>query len=381
MSALRFNRLRKDFGDTTAVSDLDLEVASGESVVLLGPSGCGKTTTLRMVAGFERPTGGRISIGDTMVAGPGVFVPPERREVGVVFQSYALWPHMTVADNIGFGLTVRRRRRATGAGRQSSVAGVEAALAQVQLDGLGHRYPHELSGGQQQRVALARALVTQPRLLLLDEPLSNLDTRLREDMRLEIRRIQRESGLTMIYITHDRVEALALADRIVALNQGEIQQIGTPETLYRHPRTRFVALSLGPANFLPGRTVRSGTAPAVRLTTGQTVETSHSGRSHREGEPVVLCVRPPDIRLEPAGESASSTGARIVDAVFLGDEVHYAVEVEGLSERLRVVDRAMVPLPPGTRVTATVADGRANLLDEPAVTGSPEPAQAVRSAR
>ncbi|WRL62286.1 ABC transporter ATP-binding protein [Blastococcus brunescens] len=259
MSDLKIEGLCKAFGEALAVRDLDLHIESGESIVLLGPSGCGKTTTLRMVAGFERPTSGLITIGGTVVAGPGTFVPPDQREVGVVFQSYALWPHMTVNDNVGFGLTVRRRRKTLDGGRASIAGRVQAALEQVQLDGLGKRYPHELSGGQQQRVALARALVTQPRVLLLDEPLSNLDTRLREDMRLAIRNIQRESGVTMIYITHDRTEALALADRIVALKTGETQQIGPPEQLYQNPRNRFVALSLGPANFIPATVQSWGT--------------------------------------------------------------------------------------------------------------------------
>ena len=367
MSDLRCDQLQKDFGTTTAVSGLNLHIRSGESVVLLGPSGCGKTTTLRMLAGFERPTSGEIAIGDALVAGPGMFVPPDRREVGVVFQSYALWPHMTVADNIGFGLTVRRRRRVSGDRRQDVREKVGATLEQVQLTGLGHRYPHELSGGQQQRVALARALVTNPRVLLLDEPLSNLDTRLREDMRLEIRRIQRESGVTMIYITHDRTEALALADRIVALKDGQTQQVGPPETLYRHPRNPFVARALGPANFLPAVIASTASPSTLRLATGQVVEANGAADVRRgEGDHVVVCVRPPDISLEPAGNHPSTSVGTVQEAVFLGDEVHYIVDVVGLDEPVRVVQRATRSLTRGAAVTLNVAPGVASVLDDPA---------------
>ncbi|GAA5146503.1 hypothetical protein GCM10023321_06080 [Pseudonocardia eucalypti] len=328
MSALTFAGVGKDFGAVTAVAGLDLEVAAGEAVVLLGPSGCGKTTTLRLVAGFERPSRGEIGIDGELVAGPGVHVPAERREVGVVFQSYALWPHMTVAENVGFGLTTRRP-----VARAERSTRVEEALARVRLGGYGPRYPHELSGGQQQRVALARALVTRPRVLLLDEPLSNLDASLREEMRLEIRRLQRELATTMIYITHDRTEALTLADRVVVLARGRVQQVGTPEALYRRPRNEFVALAMGPANFLPGP---RGT----------------------------LCVRPPDIRLTAAdGDGPSARSGTVRDAVFHGDEMHYLIDVPGLADPLRVVAGHAAPRHPrGSRVAFEVRDGASSLL-------------------
>ncbi|WP_051581497.1 ABC transporter ATP-binding protein [Pseudonocardia acaciae] len=362
MSRLSFEGVRKDFGRVTAVAEFDLKVDSGEAIVLLGPSGCGKTTTLRMVAGFERPTEGQIRIGSNLVAGPNVFVPPSRREVGVVFQSYALWPHMTVADNVGFGLTVRRRR--SGAKRSANLGGrVARALEQVRLDEMGSRYPHELSGGQQQRVALARALVTTPRVLLLDEPLSNLDSRLREEMRLEIRRLQREFAITMIYITHDRTEALALADRIVALNAGNIQQVGPPKDLYRAPGNRFVARSLGSANFLPGVIQDGPDQPAVRLGTGQLLTgVVDAGSQRRPGDVVTLCVRPPDLELSPLDGPMTPWSGVVRDAVFLGDEVHYLVDVPALGEPCRVVDRGIRPLARGARVSVAVAKGGASLL-------------------
>jgi ABC-type Fe3+/spermidine/putrescine transport system ATPase subunit len=367
VSDLIFEDVRKDFGATTAVQGFDLHIASGESVVLLGPSGCGKTTTLRLVAGFERPTAGRITIGGTTVAGPGIFVPPDRREVGVVFQSYALWPHLTVADNVGFGLTVRRRRRRSVGWRRGLDARIATALEQVQLGGLGARYPHELSGGQQQRVALARALITEPRVLLLDEPLSNLDTRLREDMRLEIRRIQRDFDITMIYITHDRGEALGLADRIVGLREGRVQQIGPPEELYRRPSNRFVALSLGPANFLPGVVESVGEQPEVRLGSGQLITAADgTGAGPGVGDQVSVCVRPPAITVTPVeGADGPWTGV-VRESVFLGDEVHHLIDVAELPEPCRVVERAPWPLPRGTRVVLEVAAGAGSLVDHTA---------------
>lgn len=373
VSELTFEGVRKEFGPNVAVADLTLEVSSGESIVLLGPSGCGKTTTLRMVAGFERTTAGIISIDGKVVAGPSVFVPPEEREVGVVFQSYALWPHMTVAENVGYGLTVRRRRKRFRHDRRERI---EQALERVQLPGFGKRYPHELSGGQQQRVALARALVTDPRILLLDEPLSNLDTRLREEMRFHVRQIQRDLGITMVYITHDRAEALALADRVVALSEGHCQQIAPPTEMYRFPATRHVALAMGPAVFVQGIVERGESGPLVRLPTGHLTELRYVGDSAPEtGAAVTVCFRPADVRLDPDADPATKVMGTIVAAVYLGDEVHYHVDLDGVDEPWRVVVRSTHPLAEGTRVGVDLASDSASLLDDegpPPPTSTPD---------
>lgn len=378
MTTLLLEEVTKTFGGSNAVEDMNLVVETGESVVLLGPSGCGKTTTLRMIAGFENPTSGKIRIGDKLVAGDGIFVPPENREVGVVFQSYALWPHMTVAENVSFGLTTRSRRAVKKLNKSDLSAAAERALAQVQLDNLGSRYPHELSGGQQQRVALARALITQPGVLLLDEPLSNLDTRLREDMRFEIRRLQRESDITMVYITHDRTEALGLADRVVSLRSGRIQQVGPPEELYQRPVSKFVAQSLGPANVLPA-TVVDDDSSLVQLVTGQTVRlrTSNSRRvSRAAGRQIQVCVRPHDVSIL-AGSDGSN--AVIENRSFLGDETHYLVAVDGVDETCRVFDRDWSNYEVGSRIRININDGKASILDQESSdeTSVPYPSPAV----
>ncbi|WP_083521439.1 ABC transporter ATP-binding protein [Arthrobacter luteolus] len=378
MSQLVLEGLTKSFGVSNAVEDLSLTVESGESVVLLGPSGCGKTTTLRMIAGFETPTSGSIRIGDRLVAGPGVSVPPESREVGVVFQSYALWPHMTVAENVCFGLTTRGARKTRKYGKAELAESAANALAQVQLDGLGLRYPHELSGGQQQRVALARALVINPDVLLMDEPLSNLDTRLREDMRLEIRRLQQESGITMVYITHDRTEALGLADRIVALRAGRSQQIGPPEELYQRPLSKFVAQSLGPANVLPATVLGSDfTEAELELITGQRVTVGHpvGAAVPTAGEQVQVCIRPHDLSICADG---GETNGVVTNRSFLGDENHYLVAVDGVEEVCRIFDRELTNHEPGTRVRVEALEYKLSILaHEPAGGTTGIPARAV----
>lgn len=224
MSQVKLEHLYKRFGNVTAVGDFNLDVKDGEFISFLGPSGCGKTTTLRMIAGFERPTEGSIILGDTVVssASEGLFMAPEKRDIGMVFQSYAVWPHMTVAENVAYPLKIQ------GVSKAERDRRVEEALKMVHLDQYGRRYPNQLSGGQQQRVALARALIAHPGLLLLDEPLSNLDAKLRESMRFEISTLQKELGITVIYVTHDQSEAMTMSDRIVVMNGGEIQQIGRP---------------------------------------------------------------------------------------------------------------------------------------------------------
>src|SRR6185437_9888306 len=227
------------FGSFVAVNDLDVDIAAGEFVSLLGPSGCGKTTTLRMIAGFVRPTGGTISMDGAVISSADSALPPERRQMSMIFQSYAIWPNMTVAENVAFGLRLRRMDRSTIRGK------VAQMLETVRLGHLADRYPAELSGGQQQRVALARAMVIQPRVLLLDEPLSNLDANLREEMRFEIRRLHDTFHFTTVYVTHDQGEAMVTSDRIAVMNLGRIEQIDAPYALYNRPRTRFVAGFIG----------------------------------------------------------------------------------------------------------------------------------------
>lgn len=248
MAQVKVENLSKRFGRVVAVQGFTLEVGEGELVSLLGPSGCGKTTVLRCIAGFERPDTGRIIV-DGQVLNE---VPPERRNIGMVFQTYALFPHMTVAENIAFPLMIRGRPR------EERVRVVKEMLELVRLEGLEDRYPHQLSGGQRQRVALARALAMRPKVLLLDEPLSALDAKIREELRGEIRRIQKTLGITTLYVTHDQEEALALSDRVVVMNMGRIEQVGTPAEIYNAPRTPFVARFVGTMNLLPGRLEAKG---------------------------------------------------------------------------------------------------------------------------
>jgi len=340
MARIRLVGLCKTFGATVAVSDFDLDVREGEFVALLGPSGCGKTTVMRMIAGITQPDRGSIELGATQVDG----LPPERRNVGLVFQSYALFPHMTVAANIGFGLRMRRLRRSEIASR------VAAALAMVDLAALARRYPRQLSGGQQQRVALARALVIEPQALLLDEPLSNLDAKLREQLREELRTVQRRLGITAIYVTHDQAEALALADRVVLMNMGRIVEEGAPGELYRTPRHRFTAEFLGHTNLIPGHAANGH----VTIPWGQVAAPTGTPAGD-----VTLSIRPEDVTLRPAGDG----GGAVTDVTFLGAEVEHKVEIAGLVIRARRAGLAAPVLPPGTSVAIELPD-RVHVLAE-----------------
>jgi putative spermidine/putrescine transport system ATP-binding protein len=255
---LRLVGLSKNYGDVAAVRDVSLDITPGEFVALLGPSGCGKTTTLRMVAGFVQPSTGQILLGDVDVTR----LPPERRDMGMVFQSYALFPHMTVQANIEFGLKCHRLVRAERTQR------IDEVLDLVGLAAMADRYPRQLSGGQQQRVALARVMALRPRLLLFDEPLSNLDAKLRLQMRDEIRRLQRQSGVTALFVTHDQEEAMTMADRIVVMSKGHVEQVGTPADVYDRPRTRFVADFIGAANFFEGTVEGAGSGRGFRCRSG-----------------------------------------------------------------------------------------------------------------
>jgi ABC-type Fe3+/spermidine/putrescine transport system ATPase subunit len=305
-------------GSNRVVSGVSLRIEPGEFVTLLGPSGCGKTTTLRCVAGLHRIDGGTISIGGRTVAGPREHIPPERRSVNMVFQSYALWPHMTVFQNVAYGLKAQRLPRREVATR------TEEMLDLVGLSGYGPRPATSLSGGQQQRVVLARGLVTQPTLLLLDEPLSNLDTELRVRMRTEIHALQRRLKLTMLYVTHDRTEALALSDRVVVMRHGVVQQEGKPDELYARPVNRFVAEALGPVNVLPGTFVTTETEPAVALKSAEgapalRVAAGPQGAAGAAGQEVDVLIRPESLTLRAPGSEADGIPAVVELVEYLGN--------------------------------------------------------------
>lgn len=307
----------KEYEDVIAVQDLTLNVGRGEFVTLLGPSGSGKTTSLLMLAGFVEPTRGQIFLQNRDVT----HVPPYKRNIGMVFQNYALFPHMTVEGNVAFPLQMRR------VPRRDIEAMVNRALALVQLEGLNQRYPAQLSGGQQQRVALARALVFQPALLLMDEPLGALDKQLRELMQLELKHLQRNLGITVIYVTHDQAEALTMSDRIALMSHGRIEQIGSPSELYDRPANRFVAGFLGESNLIEGTLVEVGaTEAAVRTDRGLTLRARSS--QLREDRRVTLSLRPEKIRL---GNSSSPNSFRgvIKEVIYLGDAIKLRVELPG----------------------------------------------------
>ncbi|MEZ5833855.1 MAG: ABC transporter ATP-binding protein [Dongiaceae bacterium] len=319
MSKLRLAGITRRYGDFTAVDGIDLQVDDGEFVTLLGPSGCGKTTTLRMVAGFIAPDSGDIWFDERRMTD----VPPHRRNTAMVFQSYALFPHMTVAENVAFGLKMRKLSAAEQAKR------IDEALDMVSLRGLESRRPGQLSGGQQQRVALARAIVTRPDILLFDEPLSNLDAKLREKVRLEIRELQRRLDITTLYVTHDQAEALAISDRIVVMNGGRIEQAGDPGTIYRSPRSAFVADFLGAANIVEGRMSGGG------LVDSAVGRFSVADASSSPNGPVRLSWRPEDMKVASDG-SANIRDAVVRSIVFRGNFLELVVEVAGHALRAQL---------------------------------------------
>jgi spermidine/putrescine transport system ATP-binding protein len=327
LAAIELVGVEKEFAtgghDVRAVEHVDLRIAEGEFFSLLGPSGCGKTTTLRMVAGFEEPSAGRILLHGRDMVG----VPPFRRDVNMVFQQYALFPHMDVFENVAFGL--RRKKVDKGEIKRR----VAEALSLVELEGRETRKPRQLSGGQQQRVALARALVNRPRALLLDEPLGALDLKLRQAMQLELKRIQREVGITFVYVTHDQEEALTMSDRLVVMNAGRIEQLGSPRELYEHPATRFVANFIGTSNVLTGRLERTGDTWALAgLGPDERVLVADAGQA-QSGQEVELAIRPEKMVLrteqDPPPPGQCALRARVTEIVYLGTSTQYRMVTDG----------------------------------------------------
>ncbi|TXT50772.1 MAG: iron(III) transport system ATP-binding protein [Spirochaetes bacterium] len=319
MSRVFFKRLCKSYGDNEVVKDFSIEIEDGEFITFLGPSGCGKTTSLRMVAGFVRPTSGEIIIGDSIVSSPAsrIFIQPEDRKLGMVFQSYAVWPHMNVFNNIAYPLRIKKEQKSVIAKK------VEKILDLVDMSELGKRFPSELSGGQQQRVALARALVMEPEVLLLDEPLSNLDAKLREDMRIEIKELQKKTGITIIFVTHDQMEAMLMSDRVVVMEKGVIHQVGDPVSIYQNPANFFVAGFIGTANFIkPGHLDEIGYRSAK-----------------------TCMVRPEDIVLDK--EKGRYRGT-VAQKMFIGEGFLYVIDFRG--DALKVKALPTQQYDPGSEV-------------------------------
>jgi len=360
---IEISGLIKKFGAFEALKGIDVSVEEKEFVTFLGPSGCGKTTTLRVLAGFLTPDGGSISVGGTVVSSPDHVVPPERRRMGMVFQNYAVWPHKSVHENVAFGLRylkLDRRQRA---------ARVEQILASMGLDGLEGRHPSELSGGQQQRVALARSLVVEPSILLLDEPLSNLDAKLRERMRFELKSLQRRTGITFVYVTHDQAEAMALSDRIAVFRGGTVQQIGSPREIYERPANLFVADFMGLVNKLPGTVLGREGDTAIVDVGGARLRTVVSGDV--SGNAVTVAIRPEAVAFVEAGDSSSNQLEGVIaDATFLGSVVDYQVDVGGVM--LRVQGERRTFRPAGTEVALSVPVAECVAMpNEPEDTGQP----------
>ncbi len=359
---LSLSGLGKSFGPVPAVVGVDLALRPGEFVSLLGPSGCGKTTTLRMIAGFMKPTTGTISVNGVTVSSTTSVVPPEKRGMSMIFQSYAIWPNMTVGENVAFGLKLRKL------GSAEILQRVDRILDTVQLRHLKDRYPAELSGGQQQRVALARAIVIEPEVLLLDEPLSNLDANLREEMRSEIRRLHDAFRITTVYVTHDQSEAMVTSDRIVVMNHGRIDQVDDPVSLYNRPKTRFVAGFIGRTNFLDGQ-VEGGQIVFPGFTVPSA---SVSGFSAMRG-PASFSVRPQTIEIAgergPAEDAGWWVRGTVTERSYLGEYWEYVVQPDGSDLRLRVTTPPMVAYDGGRMVWLRIDPDRIAHVPSPAAGG------------
>jgi iron(III) transport system ATP-binding protein len=364
MAGIAIRGLSKSFGardaSFAAVADLDLDIADNSFVTLLGPSGCGKTTTLRLIAGYIVPDKGTIEVDGKVLSSPGAVIPPEARGMGMVFQNYAVWPHKTVFENVVFGLKLRRLAAAAARKR------VEETLALVNLSGLEGRYPNELSGGQQQRVALARSLVVEPSILLLDEPLSNLDAKLRERMRTELKELQRRTGITFVYVTHDQAEALALSDHVAVISGGRLQQYGAPLEVYAHPANRMVADFMGLVNLVPGKVgdVANGRG---RVVAGELALDIAALDGLKPGEAVDVAIRPENITLRKSSGAAttalaseasgqrgdSKVRAKITNHVFLGNISEYYATLPG-GQVLRVQTHPLQHFAVGEEVAVEV---------------------------
>lgn len=341
MAFVELDRLTKRYGKVTVVNGVDLAIEKGTLVCLLGPSGCGKTTTLRLIAGFAQPSDGQIRVGGQVVSSPSASKPPEARNMSMIFQSYALWPHMTVFENVAYGLRLRRMAKSEIGAKTHRI------LQATKLDNLAERYPGELSGGQQQRVSLARALVIEPETLLLDEPLSNLDANLREEMRFEIRRLHDEFRYTTVYVTHDQTEAMTAADVIVVMNQGNVEQAGSPEDIYERPRSEFVAQFIGGTNIFKGSRVGGN---AVDCGNGLVLKCG-SGDFAANGQTAVS-VRHHDLHLvgeKPEGDLTNWATGKVVRQVYLGSHRDYLVSLSG-GETVRAIASVGVAIPENQQV-------------------------------
>jgi iron(III) transport system ATP-binding protein len=351
VASVELRGLTKHYGVNAVVDNVSLMIEHGSLVCLLGPSGCGKTTTLRLLAGFVEPTGGEIRVGERVVSTPSQSLPPERRNMSMIFQSYALWPHMTVAENIVYGLKLRKID--SGTIRKK----LDAILATTRLAVLADRYPGELSGGQQQRVALARALIVEPETLLLDEPLSNLDANLREEMRFEIRRLHDEYRYTTVYVTHDQSEAMTTSDVIAVMNAGKIEQAGSPEEVYDRPRSEFVARFIGMSNVVKGKALSADTVSVAGTPLRVT------GGPLKTGDDAAVSVRQQNIRLlakEPDAKD-NMLSATVVRQVFLGSNRDYMLEIAD-GTQVRVVTAASESVPPGATVWLHLPPDRCRAL-------------------
>src|SRR5499427_3638875 len=351
VASVELRGLTKRYGAAAVVDNISLTIEHGHLVCLLGPSGCGKTTTLRLIAGFVEPSEGEIRVGEKLVSSPTRTLPPEQRNMSMIFQSYALWPHMTVADNITYGLRLRKFSR------DAIAKKLQAILSTTKLEPLAQRYPGELSGGQQQRVALARALIVEPETLLLDEPLSNLDANLREEMRFEIRRLHDQYRYTTVYVTHDQSEAMTTADLIAVMNAGKIDQLGTPEDIYDRPQSEFVARFIGASNIVKGA-ARDADHIAFAGATLQVV-----GAKLTAGESAAIAIRQHDIQLatQAPAHAQNAVKARVARQVFLGATRDYLVETaDGTS--LRVVTSPGNMVAEGAEVWLTLPPERCRAL-------------------